>query len=121
MDRLALGKMGEQFAAEYLAGRGYRIVDRNIRIGRGEIDIVAQDGETWVFVEVKTGRKSGFGEPEERVTLSKQRQLGRLAQQYLEDHQIHDAECRFDVVAVTAAGNNWTVRHIPDAFWLERD
>jgi putative endonuclease len=121
MGRRAFGKIGEQHAVGLLTRKGYQIVGRNVQIGRGEIDIIAKDGETLVFVEVKTGRRSGFGNPEERVNLAKQRQLGKLAQQYLQNQELHDVSCRFDVVAVESAASGWKMRHIESAFSLERD
>jgi putative endonuclease len=121
MSRKAVGQIGEQRAVDYLIRQGFRIVDRNVRIGRGEIDIIATDGETWVFVEVKAGRKSSYGEPEERVNLQKQRQLGKLAQQYIQEHELGDVACRFDVVIVRKVGPGWRIRHFEDAFWLERE
>jgi len=80
MQREDRGAWGEQYAAQYLQEQGYEIVEQNYRYGRvGEIDIVARDGDTWVFVEVKTRRSHRFGLPEEAVTLAKQTQLRKLA------------------------------------------
>ena len=76
-DRRALGASGEALAARHLERRGCRILERNVRCGRGEIDLVAIDGGTIVFVEVKGNRGRRFGAPEEMVTSAKQRQLRR--------------------------------------------
>ncbi len=116
-DRRALGAASEALAARYLGKRGYRILGCNLRFGRGEIDMVALDGATIVFVEVKSNRGTRFGAPEEMVTAGKQRQLTRLAQQYLQHRRWLGRPARFDVVAVTwDAGGSAIVRHFPNAF-----
>ncbi|MFQ5601941.1 MAG: YraN family protein [bacterium] len=117
-DPKSLGERGEQLAAEYLQKKRYRIRERNFRWARGEIDIVAQKDELLVFVEVKTARSDAFGEPETWVDERKQRQIARVAERYLQEQAISDMDCRFDVVAVKAQGNQWTIRHIENAFWL---
>jgi len=118
-NRKQIGKTGEDIAANFLKGKGYRILARNFRRRMGEIDIIAQDGQTLVFVEVKTDRTGAFGEPEYRVDPRKQRQLGRLALRYLQEKGIQDQDCRFDVVAVIIQGNTVRIRHLKNAFWLE--
>ena len=82
-DRLRLGRSGEEAAVRYLEKRRYTIVERGFRMLRGEIDIIARDGPTIVFVEVKTRRGLGFGPPAASVTPAKQRQIRRIAQAYL--------------------------------------
>jgi putative endonuclease len=94
------GRAGEEAAARALAARGYRVVARNTRLGRGEIDLVCEhDGEV-VFVEVKARRNARFGTPAEAVTPHKQRALLALAARYLGRRGRPDAACRFDVVEV---------------------
>jgi len=95
-----LGRTGERLAAEALARRGYRILERNFRCCYGEIDLVAEDGHELVFVEVKTRRGTAFGRPEEAVTLRKQRKLVEIAAYYLDLHACADRAWRIDVVAV---------------------
>jgi putative endonuclease len=119
--RQIVGKAGEDAAATFLEKAGYAILARNYRAGRGEIDIIAKDGETLVFVEVKSGRSRKFGDPEERVTIYKQRQIVRVASLYLEETGQSDAPCRFDVIAVDFQNGRRQIRHIPDAFWMEED
>ncbi len=109
--------MGEEEAARFLEKKGYEILERNYRFKRGEIDIIAKKGGEIVFVEVKTKLKGEFGEPEDRVNLTKQRQIGRVAMGYLQSKKIYDVDCRFDVISVT--GYNKKLNHIKDAFWLE--
>lgn len=114
-----LGRKGEHKAAEFLTKKGYTILIQNYRWARGEIDIVAQDGETLVFVEVKTKAGStDFGEPETWVTPRKQQQIGQVALRYLQQNEIVDMDCRFDVVAVTYRQGQWLLKHIENAFWL---
>lgn len=94
------GRLGEAVAIEYLAGRGYKIVETNYRQPFGEIDIVAYAQETLVFVEVKTRHSNDYGTPSEAVDGRKRRQLSRIAQEYIQRHRLHDAPARFDVVAI---------------------
>ena len=100
LQRIGLGVTGEDLACDALEARGYTILARRYRVAAGEIDIVARDGATLVFVEVKTRNSHEFGSAAEAVTPVKQRRLVRLATEYLAHHQIHDCPCRFDVVAI---------------------
>ena len=96
------GKWGERLAAWYLFCHGCRILERNYRSGRYEIDIVARERRTGtlVFVEVKTRSGTAFGLPRDAVTSKKQLFLTRAAQGYLKERRIPDAHTRFDVVEV---------------------
>lgn len=114
----ALGKLGEDMAADHLLQKSYQILDRNYRWARGEIDIVARKDNTLVFVEVKTARGIKFGAPETWVDERKQQQVGQVAERYLQERGIEDLDCRFDVIAVQAQGKEWKIRHIKNAFWL---
>lgn len=97
----SLGEQGEAAAAGYLRGLGYRIVGRGVRTKLGEIDLVAVDGRTVVFVEVKTRRSDQQGRPSEAVDTGKQRRLTRLATAYLKRRRLLHCAARFDIVAVT--------------------
>lgn len=99
-ERAELGRWGEDLAARELKRRKYRIVDRNVRVGRGELDIVATDGDATVFVEVKTRRDQTFGGARAALTPTKGRQLARLAQTYLRRHPDRNGAYRIDVVAI---------------------
>ncbi len=92
---------GEDAAASYLRRRGYRILGRRLRSDLGEIDLVALDGRTVVFVEVKTRHSAEGDHPAEAVDRAKQRRLTRLAVAYLKRHGLLESPARFDVVAVT--------------------
>jgi len=96
------GDEGEELAVELLIEKGYEIIERNYRFGKGEIDIIALDPETdyTVFVEVKSRKNLEFGEPEYAITKNKIRQLKKMAELYLYDKDIRELDCRFDVVTV---------------------
>ena len=95
-----LGGRGEEIAAAYLAQRGYIILHRNWRCSAGELDIVACEGETLVFVEVRTRRGDRFGSAEESVTRAKQARLVELAQTFLQEKRLADRNWRIDVMAI---------------------
>ena len=98
--RLNIAKIGESLALKHLKARGCEILAQNYRVRRGEIDLIAQDGEFIVFVEVKTRRSLRFGLPQAAVTLQKQRQISKVALAYLQAQNLLDAPCRFDVIAI---------------------
>ena len=115
--RQLLGIVGEDLAARALEARGYAILERRYRTDRGEIDIVAEDGETLVFVEVKARADHEFGSAAECVTPAKQRQVARMASEYLACHRVADRPCRFDVVAIDfALSDKPPVTVFPGAF-----
>lgn len=99
-DRRALGKLGEDMAAQHLQRNGYVILERNYRSREGEVDIVARDGDRLAFVEVRTRRGTAFGTPKESVTLRKQSKLTGVAQHYLQEKGYVDVDWGIDVVAV---------------------
>ncbi len=101
LDRLMLGKQGEELACRELRRRGYAILARRFRTRFGEIDIIARDGPTLVFIEVKTRSSVAFGRPADAVTLRKQAKIGLMASEFLVRHSRRLNPCRFDVVAVT--------------------
>ena len=113
----AVGKSGEELAQNFLEKKKYRIISRGYRLFRGEIDIIAYDGDTLVFIEVKTRRVTKFGPPEEAVTLSKQKQIQKIAQGFLFYNQLENIKCRFDVLALNLEDNQtYTVKHFINAF-----
>jgi putative endonuclease len=112
-----LGRSGEDIALQYLKKKKYTIAEKGFRFLRGEIDIIALEGDTLVFIEVKTRKSVDFGQPEESITPAKRRQLRRVAQGYLLRKNIQDVECRFDVLSITYdEEKGYTVNHIKDAF-----
>src|ERR1700688_2509578 len=95
--RIALGKTGEDLACRELERRGYAIIARRYRRRGGGLDIVARDGRTLVFVEVKARVGHSFGEAADAVTMGKRRRIGQLAVEYVMRHHLTDCPCRFDV------------------------
>lgn len=116
MNKRTRGTIGENLAVDYLRENGYRVLERNYRYDRAEVDIIAEDNEVLVFVEVKARRSKTYGEPEEAVTLRKQMQLRKAAEGFLLERNIEDRECRFDIVAIHWETNEHRVHHIVDAF-----
>ena len=110
------GKIGEKIGADFLIGKGYRILNSNVETPFGEIDLVAEDRGTLVFIEVKTRRSSRFGAPEEAVGPVKQARLSRLASWYLTHQLKKDRPARFDVLAVDLSGEKTVFRLIQNAF-----
>jgi putative endonuclease len=101
MNKRSMGTEGEQLAAKFLQDRGYEIIERNYRFGRGEIDLIAKEGPDLVFIEVKARRTFQYGAPEESITVAKEAQLKRVADGYLSERNIENQSCRFDVVTIT--------------------
>jgi len=117
--RQRLGRQGERAAARALENAGLVILDRRYRTARGEIDLIAADGELVVFVEVKTRRGAGFGRPAEAVGSVKRQRLARVARHYLWHRRWSERPCRFDVVEVFVDRDGASsVRHLVDAFRL---
>jgi putative endonuclease len=116
LDRIALGRRGERIAERHLRRRGYRILERNFRAAGAEIDLVALDGETLVFVEVKTRRTTHSGAPAEAINRRKQNQLRRAAELYALGHRAQDCAMRFDVVAICADRAGRHLELLRDAF-----
>ena len=113
-----LGRHGEAAAARELRRAGLEILEVGFRSRLGEIDLIAREGETIVFVEVKARAGLGYGRPAESVTPAKRERMARVAQVYLARRRFHDRVCRFDVVEVLRSGETNEIRHIRDAFRL---
>lgn len=113
-----IGSHGEACAIDYLVRHGYEIVEKNYRKSFGEVDIIARDRGTLVFIEVKTRHSRRFGGPTAAVDGRKQRQLSRIAQEYLVQHRLDNSAARFDVVGVILDGDDRPVEVelIRDAF-----
>lgn len=111
-----LGQRGENVAAKYLRNQGFKILLRNFRCELGEIDIIARDGKTIVFVEVKT-RTNDDPTPEDQVNSPKRHQITKAARFYLSRYGVPQPPARFDVVAIVwPNGREPMIRHTPDAF-----
>ncbi|MBF0272987.1 MAG: YraN family protein [Magnetococcales bacterium] len=117
MDTKAFGLLAEGVAARNLNRLGYRILERNVRFSRGELDLVAKHGEILVFCEVKARRGPLCGEPGEAIDARKQARLARLAVEYLRIHpELSGCPCRFDAVLLWREGWRWRTEVIADAF-----
>lgn len=101
---ISVGQQGEALACQYLSRQGYRVIARNYRTKLGEIDIIAEEQGTLVFVEVKTRRGHQCGHPFEAVTPTKCRQISKVALEYLAETGREGHSARFDVVAISFAG-----------------
>lgn len=114
-----LGIQGEELAASYLEQAGLKIVARNYRCRGGEVDIIARDGKTLVFVEVKSRRNLAYGVPQLAVTPFKQRQISKAALTWLAKNRQQDVPARFDVIAILLTSNcSHRIEHIRNAFDL---
>lgn len=114
MDNGAEGLKAEYLAAEFLKEKGYVIVEKNASFPRrGEIDIVARDGDVLVFVEVKYRSTREMGDAAEAVDHAKRRKLLRAAEAYIATRAVIDTDIRFDIVAV----RDGIIEHIPNAFY----
>lgn len=114
--RRQLGDAGEDLAAAALKQQGYKILERNYVTPLGEIDLVARQGKTYVFIEVKTRKSARFGSPQEAVNATKQNKYRRLADYYLKQQRLGEVAVRFDVVGITISEGETKVEIIPDAF-----
>lgn len=114
----SLGKRGENFAVRYLKRLGYHVLGRQVDLRVGELDIVAVDGRTVVFVEVKTRTSDAAGTPAESVDQLRQERMTRAALAYLKAHGLLEYAARFDVIALTwpDGARTPTIEHIRDAF-----
>jgi putative endonuclease len=116
--RRELGQQGEQEAAQFLRSQRYAIVARNYRSPFGEVDLIALDGHTLVFVEVRTHTGGRFGDPLASVNLRKQRQIAKTALHYLSRYHLTNRGARFDVIGIRWEGENAQLSHIKAAFDL---
>ncbi len=116
MNTTAAGALGEEQAARYLRQKGWAILERNFSAPGGEIDIIAQDKKTLVFVEVKTRAYSAYGGPLAAVTPAKQKKIAQTATAYLKEKGLKFDSIRFDVLCVLPQG----IEHVPNAFFPPR-
>lgn len=116
MDKLAVGRLGEDEAVRFLKKNGYKIIERNYRCRHGEVDIVAMDGSTLAFIEVKTRASDRFGSPAGSVDAIKQRHITLASMYYIAEKSLGEVQARFDVVSVEMTGEGFTTSLIKDAF-----
>lgn len=114
-----IGDEGEEFAYEYLSGKGYAIIERNYRSRQGEVNIIARDGEFLVFVEVKNYSYRSYGSPLGAVRKNKKQSLIHAAETYLYKNRIRDTYCRFDVLTIfNRFDGTSTIDHYKNAFYI---
>ena len=117
--RQLLGKTGEDLACEEVVRRGYAVLARRYRRRGGEIDIIARDGHTVVFIEVKTRSGADYGAGGEAVGGLKRRRMAAVALDFLARHRMTEAPCRFDVVAIDVSGATAKIELFQNAFDVE--
>jgi putative endonuclease len=114
-----LGRRGEALAVQYLKKNGYQLIQRNYICKMGEMDIIAKEKDTLVFVEVKARTSTAFGPPQLAVNPAKQRQLSKVALNFLKEKRLGDVKARFDVVAILLGRKGEEIELIKDAFDLQ--
>lgn len=119
------GRLGESLAADFLEAKGYRVLERNYRFNREEVDLIClhpyerySDGGELVFVEVKARRGTGFGRPEDAVTEAKQRAIYRVAEAFMHEYRLDGSVIRFDVVAILFGDGEPQIEHFENAFGM---
>lgn len=113
--RKHIGRQGEEIAVAYLIGKGYEVIERNWRCAVGELDIIARNEDSLVFVEVRTRRGARFGSAEESITPVKQRRLVELAHSYLQKTTPSQPSWRIDVIAVQLGPGLPRINHLENA------
>ncbi|MBA4358375.1 MAG: YraN family protein [Desulfovibrio sp.] len=114
---LDLGRQGEDEAGRLLEAKGLRVLERNLRLGRLELDLICEDGDTLVFVEVKTRAEGSLAAPADGLTRQKRARLLRAAQSYLSGRNLWHRSCRFDLVSIHfRQGAVARIEHVPNAF-----
>ena len=119
VERIRLGKTGEELALKRLKKIGYKCVEKNYRCAIGEIDLIAKDGEYLVFIEIKTRKGCSTGYAKEAVNKRKIRQLSKTALTYMKENDCCDVKSRFDVVAINLDQEFEEIEVITDAFELD--
>ena len=119
MQKKELGQKGEEFALRFLKKRGYQIIQKNYVCKMGEMDIIAKEKDTLVFIEVKTRTSTTFGPPQLAVNPKKQSQMSKVALNFLKEKKLEDVKARFDVVAILLGPRGEEIELIKDAFDLK--
>lgn len=114
-----IARLGEDIAAAAVKEAGYTILARNFRCRQGELDIVAQKGQTVAFIEVKTRSHSGFGQPHEAVTYGKKQRIQKAAAWFAAKGNLDHCQFRFDVISVSRVKEEWQAQWFKDAFIIE--
>ncbi len=112
----AFGKEGEEIALAYLIKKKYKILAKNYRSGRAEIDIIASKDDVFIFVEVKIRATAEYGQPEDAVTSHKMGMMAQGAEDFLIDKNL-DGNCRYDIISIVKNQYKTELHHFEDAFW----
>ncbi len=119
---IKIGQEAEATAVSFLKKKGFKILYKNYRTPVGEIDIIAKEKDTIVFIEVKARTSTYYGLPKEAVTAKKQQQIIKTALWYLKEKQLHNkSKIRFDVIAILLTNNKTKIEHIKEAFQAKND
>ena len=118
-EKIGLGNKGEELAADFLRGNGYKIIYRNYKTKLGEIDIIAEEKDTFCFIEVKARTSDRFGLGSEAVSRLKQRQVAKAALSFLKEKSLLNRKARFDVVSIDYSCLKARVDLIKNAFELD--
>ncbi len=111
-----LGKKGEQLAVDYLVQHNYKIVERNYRFDKAEVDVIAQKKDTLVIIEVKTRSTAEFGNPQDFVKPKQIQRLVKAVDEYVNVNNL-DVEIRFDIIAIVKNGTSYDIEHLENAFY----
>ena len=111
-----LGKKGEQLAVDFILEKGYEIVARNYRFDRAEVDIIAKQNDILAIIEVKSRSRTFFGNPEDFVKPKQIKNLIKAVDEYVTVNDL-DVEVRFDIIAITKNGKNYSIEHLENAFY----
>jgi putative endonuclease len=117
-EKKEIGQRGEEMAVSFLKGLNYQILERNYRCKLGEVDIIALDNDTLVFIEVRTRSSLDFGLPQESINRRKRHQISKVALEFMLRKKMKNIPARFDVVAISLEPGKEKVDHIKDAFEL---
>lgn len=116
-NKKAFGNAGENIACKFLMQKGYKIIKRNYRFSKGEIDIIVQKDKTIIFVEVKARKNQNFGPAELAITSGKQKQIRKIAEAFLYENDFSDFDFRIDVIAINfESKSKYSLNHIENAF-----
>ncbi len=120
LEKLTLGKRGEDIAASFLEKNNYKIIAKNYKTRIGEVDLIAKDREVFCFVEVRTCSSNSFCLPKETIDAKKKMQISKAALSYIKSHQLEDFRARFDIVSILLQRDgNIKIDHIKNAFELD--
>lgn len=111
-----LGKKGEQLAVDFLLKNGYKIIERNYRFDKAEVDVIARKKDVLAIIEVKTRSTSNFGSPEEFVKPKQMQRLVKAVDEYVVVNDL-DVEVRFDIVAIVIENKSFKIDHLENAFY----